>query len=81
MSVNTKADIRFAVQRADFLPAWVKANLVLQEKNRMNSEGELVVNSSRHRTQKCVCASASELAEPDAQAGKTTRMRWKSCRR
>lgn len=54
MSVNTKADIRFAVQRADFLPAWVKANLVQQEKNRMNSEGELVVNSSRHRTQKCV---------------------------
>ena len=25
-----------------------------QEKNRMNNEGELVVNSSRHRTQKCV---------------------------
>lgn len=52
LAVNTKADIRFAVRRADFLPPWVKDNLVQQERNRMNSEGELVVNSSRHRTQK-----------------------------
>jgi peptidyl-tRNA hydrolase ICT1 len=50
--VNTKADIRFAVNKADFLPAWVKRNLLEQERNRMNTEGELVVNSSRHRTQK-----------------------------
>jgi hypothetical protein len=93
--VNTKADIRFDVLGADFLPDWVKDNLMQQarcavcvhkmvprpsiidtpplrasymhalpaqprwvlagasqEKNRMNNEGELVVNSSRHRTQK-----------------------------
>ena len=79
-AVNTKADIRFDVLGADWLPDWVKENLLeqardslpllpqrclrasltarcfvlSQEKNRMNSEGELVVNSSRHRTQKCV---------------------------
>jgi hypothetical protein len=28
--VNTKADIRFAVAKADFLPDWVKSNLVQQ---------------------------------------------------
>ena len=76
--MNTKADIRFDVLGADWLPDWVKENLLeqeragracdlrrlqasltllslrAQEKNRMNNEGELVVNSSRHRTQKCV---------------------------
>ena len=77
-AVNTKADIRFDVLGADWLPDWVKENLLeqaranraegalrlaclaqcepclllAQEKNRMNNEGELVVNSSRHRTQK-----------------------------
>ena len=55
-TVNTKADIRFDVLAADWLPDWVKENLMEQEKNRMNNEGELVVNSSRHRTQKCGAA-------------------------
>ena len=50
--MNTKADVRFVLQRADWLPDWVKVNLRETERNRMNGEGELVVNSSRHRTQK-----------------------------
>lgn len=97
--VNTKADLRFKVSSAEFLPQWVKDNLVVQvrrlemqpperpspsivlvvcanlpfalrdscirsltcirgavtpqEKNRMNSDGELVIAAQRHRTQKC----------------------------
>jgi hypothetical protein len=113
--VNTKADIRFDVLGADFLPDWVKENLMQQartpparcallvlahvpsharrrqEKNRMNNEGELVVNSSRHRTQKCggcqhspACtpgAAASHLAARRVRhAGRTMRTRWRSCR-
>ena len=85
-AVNTKADIRFDVLGADWLPDWVKENLLeqaracwrctvrrfsdcrrtprthAQEKNRMNNEGELVVNSSRHRTQKCVRAACCACA-------------------
>ena len=52
-AVNTKADVRFNVGASAFLPAWVKQNLMEQEKNRMNSDGELVLTSQRHRTQKC----------------------------
>lgn len=87
-AVNTKADLRFNVAKADFLPQWIKDRLVEQvrrrseantpgqtamrglppakrepaaphpipildqEKNRMNSDGELVVAAQRHRTQK-----------------------------
>jgi hypothetical protein len=111
-AVNTKADIRFDVVGADFLPDWVKDNLMTQarrdaarrthavlrsvpqrthgsapqEKNRMNNEGELVVNSSRHRTQKCAATAAHAAAALvltatlSCCAGRTTRMRWTSCR-
>ena len=91
-AVNTKADIRFDVLGCDFLPDWIKENLMqqararghvrllaqpacltrapsrLQEKNRMNNEGELVVNSSRHRTQKCALTCSVVLPHVHAPA-------------
>eukprot|EP00240_Pyramimonas_obovata_P008054 CAMPEP_0118927086 /NCGR_PEP_ID=MMETSP1169-20130426/4648_1 /TAXON_ID=36882 /ORGANISM="Pyramimonas obovata, Strain CCMP722" /LENGTH=179 /DNA_ID=CAMNT_0006868781 /DNA_START=287 /DNA_END=826 /DNA_ORIENTATION=- len=50
--VNTKADLRFDFMMADFIPEWVKENIMEKEKNKINNEGYLVINSSRHRTQK-----------------------------
>lgn len=46
----------------------------------MNSEGELVVNSSRHRTQKCVpwllsCKAVSRLADMQHCARPQTELR------
>mmetsp|Transcript_9877 Transcript_9877/g.13752 ORF Transcript_9877/g.13752 Transcript_9877/m.13752 type:complete len:218 (-) Transcript_9877:130-783(-) len=49
--VNTKVDMRLDVLGADFLPDWVKEKLLEQEKNRINNDFELVVQSQRHRTQ------------------------------
>ena len=52
--VNTKVDMRLDVAgavAAGWLPQWCADRLVVAEKNRVNSNGELVVNSTRHRTQ------------------------------
>lgn len=49
--VETKVDARFDLERADFLPDWVKANLRAQQRNRFNSQGLLVVSASEERTQ------------------------------
>ena len=52
--VNTKVDMRLNVDgavAAGWLPRWCADRLVVAEKNRMNNDGELVVNSTRHRTQ------------------------------
>lgn len=49
--VNTKAEIRFNVEQAQWLPERAKANLMEAEKNRINKDGELVISSSRYRTQ------------------------------
>lgn len=49
--VNTKAEIRFNVEQAEWLPDRAKANLMEAEKNRINKDGELVISSSRYRTQ------------------------------
>ncbi|KAK3280237.1 hypothetical protein CYMTET_11908 [Cymbomonas tetramitiformis] len=50
--VNTKCDLRFDFMGADFLPEWVVEKIMEKEKNRINNEGYLVLNSSRHRTQR-----------------------------
>lgn len=50
--VNTKVDMRFNVIDATWLPERVRLKLLEQEKNRINSDGELVVSSTRTRTQK-----------------------------
>mmetsp|Transcript_21159 Transcript_21159/g.63669 ORF Transcript_21159/g.63669 Transcript_21159/m.63669 type:complete len:262 (+) Transcript_21159:261-1046(+) len=49
--VNTKVDMRFKVEKADWLTDDMKIALVENEANRINNEGELVINSSRTRTQ------------------------------
>jgi peptidyl-tRNA hydrolase ICT1 len=52
--VNTKCDMRLDVAGAvknGWLPQWCADRLVVAEKNRINANGELVVNSTRYRTQ------------------------------
>ncbi|GAB5364035.1 hypothetical protein AAMO2058_000935100 [Amorphochlora amoebiformis] len=49
--VNTKVDMRFNVLEAEWIPEWVKEKLLEQEKNRINNNFELVVQSQKHRTQ------------------------------
>lgn len=49
--VNTKAELRFNVEQANWLPERAKAKLMEAERNRINREGELIVTSSRYRTQ------------------------------
>lgn len=56
--VNTKVELRFHVQTAEWLPAEVKARLVDDNANRVNKEGELIVTASESRSQ----ASNMELA-------------------
>ncbi|KAI3858543.1 hypothetical protein MKX03_005591 [Papaver bracteatum] len=50
--VNTKVDMRFNVNKADWLSDRVKEKIMSMEKNRMNKDGELVISSTRTRTQK-----------------------------
>lgn len=49
--VNTKVDVRFNVQTADWLPSPVKDKLILQNPSRINRLGEISFTSDRHRTQ------------------------------
>lgn len=50
--VNTKVDMRLNLEKAaDWLHPWVARRLVILEKNRVNKDGELVMQSSRYRTQ------------------------------
>eukprot|EP00238_Polyblepharides_amylifera_P012475 CAMPEP_0196581372 /NCGR_PEP_ID=MMETSP1081-20130531/33840_1 /TAXON_ID=36882 /ORGANISM="Pyramimonas amylifera, Strain CCMP720" /LENGTH=240 /DNA_ID=CAMNT_0041901579 /DNA_START=96 /DNA_END=818 /DNA_ORIENTATION=- len=50
--VNTKADMRLDFMKVNFLPDWVKENIMEMHANRINNEGFVVINSTRHRTQK-----------------------------
>ncbi|KAG0566431.1 hypothetical protein M758_7G059900 [Ceratodon purpureus] len=50
--VNTKVDMRFNVMKANWLPMRIREKLLVTEKNRVNSDGELVISSTRTRTQK-----------------------------
>ena len=49
--LNTKAEVRFNVYQADWLPYEVKQRLLQQQVNKINNDGELVVSSQEHRTQ------------------------------
>ena len=50
--VNTKVDMRLNLEaNADWLRPWVVRRLMVLEKNRVNKDGELVIQSSRFRTQ------------------------------
>ncbi|CAN6723415.1 unnamed protein product [Malus baccata var. baccata] len=50
--VNTKVDMRFNVEKAYWLSEWVRERILQMEKNRINKDGELVISSTKTRTQK-----------------------------
>ncbi len=49
--VNTKAEVRFHVNTADWLPVDVRNRLLSYQENKVTKEGMLVVTSQEHRTQ------------------------------
>jgi peptidyl-tRNA hydrolase ICT1 len=50
--VNTKVDMRLNLDaNKDWLHPWVSRRLRILEKNRINKDGDFVMQSSRHRTQ------------------------------
>ncbi|XP_051137235.1 uncharacterized protein LOC127255635 [Andrographis paniculata] len=50
--VNTKVDMRFNVKNAHWLSERVRERIMQMEKNRINRDGELVISSTKTRTQK-----------------------------
>lgn len=50
--VNTKVDMRFNVQNAYWLSDRVRQRIMQMEKNRINKDGEIVISSTKTRTQK-----------------------------
>ncbi|KAG8537682.1 hypothetical protein GDO81_024083, partial [Engystomops pustulosus] len=49
--VNTKAEIRFHLSSADWIPEDVRQKISQQNRNRINREGELIVSSQVSRYQ------------------------------
>ncbi|XP_053196850.1 peptidyl-tRNA hydrolase ICT1, mitochondrial [Scomber japonicus] len=49
--VNTKAEVRFHVQTADWIPEDVKQKILEKNKNRITKAGELLVTSELSRSQ------------------------------
>ncbi|KAH9606171.1 hypothetical protein KSS87_015659 [Heliosperma pusillum] len=49
--VNTKVDMRFNVKNATWISERIRDKILLMEKNRMNKNGEIVISSTRTRTQ------------------------------
>ncbi|PIN27092.1 putative peptidyl-tRNA hydrolase [Handroanthus impetiginosus] len=50
--VNTKVDMRFNVKNAHWLNERVRDRIMQMEKNRINKDGEIVISSTKTRTQK-----------------------------
>ncbi|KAG7015643.1 Peptidyl-tRNA hydrolase ICT1, mitochondrial [Cucurbita argyrosperma subsp. argyrosperma] len=50
--VNTKVDMRFNVKDAYWLSERIREKIMQTEKNRINKDGELVISSTKTRTQK-----------------------------
>ncbi|KAL6649592.1 hypothetical protein ACP70R_013816 [Stipagrostis hirtigluma subsp. patula] len=50
--INTKVDMRFNVKEAHWLGERIKERILQTEKNRINKDGELVISSTKTRTQK-----------------------------
>ncbi|XP_056286243.1 peptidyl-tRNA hydrolase ICT1, mitochondrial [Pseudoliparis swirei] len=66
--VSTKAEVRFHVQTADWIPEDVRQAIFEKNKNRINKAGELLVTSELSRSQQrnlsdCVQKIAAILAE------------------
>ncbi|XP_012471934.1 uncharacterized protein LOC105789201 isoform X2 [Gossypium raimondii] len=50
--VNTKVDMRFNVKQAYWLSDRIRERIMQMEKNRINKDGEIVISSTKTRTQK-----------------------------
>ncbi|XVF13287.1 hypothetical protein REPUB_Repub08aG0195900 [Reevesia pubescens] len=50
--VNTKVDMRFNVENAYWLSDRIRDRIMQLEKNRINKDGEIVISSTKTRTQK-----------------------------
>ncbi|XP_015896553.3 uncharacterized protein LOC107430246 isoform X2 [Ziziphus jujuba] len=50
--VNTKVDMRFNIKSAYWLGDRIRERIMQMEKNRINKDGELVISSTKTRTQK-----------------------------
>lgn len=92
--VETKVEVRFELAAADWIPEEVRARLAELARGRLNDAGELVVTSTRFRTQRrnledCLAKLARllELASrPPAPRVRTrptasSRYRWKKAKR
>ncbi|XP_021736020.1 peptidyl-tRNA hydrolase ICT1, mitochondrial-like [Chenopodium quinoa] len=49
--VNTKVDMRFNVKKATWLSERIREKIMQLEKNRINKDGEIVISSTKTRTQ------------------------------
>ncbi|XP_033631007.1 peptidyl-tRNA hydrolase ICT1, mitochondrial-like [Asterias rubens] len=49
--VQTKADVRFNIESADWLPVHIRQQIQEKKKTKINSKGELIVTSERTRSQ------------------------------
>ena len=64
--VNTKAEIRFKVSEADWMPADVRGRLTEYQSNKISKDGYLVINSQEHR---CVLVDIKYLYFPQSRFG------------
>ncbi|EFJ19891.1 hypothetical protein SELMODRAFT_109917, partial [Selaginella moellendorffii] len=77
LTVNTKVDMRFNVMNAHWLPLQVRNKLLQTEKNRINSDGELVISSTRTRTQNAAAEDMKRLQSKKLSALKKSARRDK----
>lgn len=52
--VNTKAELRFSLKQAKWMPDWLKSRFINESSNKryINSAGDIVIASDEHRSQK-----------------------------
>jgi len=50
--VATRAEVRFVVDEADWIPETVRQRFRIQQRRRINGDGEMVLYSSRYREQR-----------------------------
>jgi len=48
---NTKVEVRFNVEEADWIPIWIKKQFMISQKHRINKRNEFVITSEKTRTQ------------------------------
>lgn len=48
---NTKVEVRFNVEEADWIPLWIKKQFLIEQKHRINKRNEFIITSEKTRTQ------------------------------